>query len=44
MVCTAPAGTYLGFFFNTIIDDSEISAEEAPFLSALALELDESSD
>ena len=43
IVCTVPFVFCLEDFFNTIIDDSEISADAAPFLLALALELELSS-
>jgi len=44
MLWTAPAGTYRGFFFRTIMELSLISALDAPFLSTFVLEVDDISD
>ena len=38
-----PAVFYFGLFFRTIMDDSEISADEAPFLLSLVLDEDDNS-
>ena len=44
IVCTVPLVFCLELFLRTIMLDSEISAEAAPFLLAFALELELSSD